>query len=966
MNKKQFISFICLFSVIVAMVVFAGCNSNDSNQKETGTIEWPKVHQETKPWTRWWWHGSAVNKQDITNMLEAFKKAELGGVEITPIYGVKGGEDDFIDFLSPEWMDIFVYTLNEAKRLGLGVDLANASGWPFGGPWVNQEMACKNMVSKVFRLKGGQSLTEKIQYTQEPHLAVQSRLRLKIEDIKEPVYANENLQKYAFDQIRYKRDLPVIVVTANRVGNKPDEFSEVIDLTGFVKNGVLDWVAPEGDWLICALFQGDHGKMVERAGPGGEGNVIDHFSAEVIDKYLKHFDKAFSGYDVSYLRHYFNDSYEVDDATGESNWTPEFFAEFNKINGYNLEKHLPALLGLADNDTNSRVLYDYRKTISDLLLYRFTQNWQAWAKKQGKGIRNQAHGSPANILDLFAASDIPEIEGSFLERLTVLELKSATSAAHVTGKSLISSESATWLKDHFESNLGDVKAHLDSTFLGGVNHIFYHGTTYSPQNAPWPGWLFYAAVHFTPANTLWDDFEALNVYATRVQSFLQAGKPSNDILLYYNIADLWSSPSDDWLYRIKTFDNVSMKECGEYFHNNGYSWDAISDKQLLNVGFNKSGLVTGGNTYQTIVVPETKYMPVETLEQLFNLAKQGATILFYKNIPSEVPGLSDMKQSRAKLESLLGSINFSDNNCARIAQHGKGKIVVSNDLSCLMNVSDVKAESMYAQNIKCIRRLKDDGNFYYFISNTNSESVSDWLELNADFRSAAIYCPMTGKDGYATTRRNNGKSELFLQLKPHESIVIETFSKEHSGDNYPFYQTSGDEIELKEWTISFTKGGPTLPRTITTSELNSWTEQGGEYVAFSGTAEYTTNIPSLTSMTDTWLLNLPDVHESAAVFLNDEYLGTLFSKPYSIEIPAKLLKGNDKLVLKVSNLMANRIIDMDKKGIEWRIFYNTNINAIKESNMGQNGMFTAKHWSPKASGIIGTVTLNPLSKTTIK
>ena len=73
-----------------------------------------------------------------------------------------------------------------------------------------------------------------------------------------------------------------------------------------------------------------------------------------------------------------------------------------------------------------------------------------------------------------------------------------------------------------------------------MNHIFYHGTCFSPQEAPWPGWLFYAAVHFHPNNPFWEDFKYLNQYVTRVQSFLQDGTPDNDVLLYYNIADVMS------------------------------------------------------------------------------------------------------------------------------------------------------------------------------------------------------------------------------------------------------------------------------------------------------------------------------------------------------------------------------------------------------------------------------------------
>ncbi|MFI5129722.1 MAG: glycosyl hydrolase, partial [Chitinophagales bacterium] len=98
-------------------------------------IKWPAITKTMKPWTRWWWEGSAVNKADLTWNLQQYQKAGLGGVEITPIYGVSGSEKQFVDFLSPQWMQMLMHTLNESKRLGLGVDLANATGWPFGGPW---------------------------------------------------------------------------------------------------------------------------------------------------------------------------------------------------------------------------------------------------------------------------------------------------------------------------------------------------------------------------------------------------------------------------------------------------------------------------------------------------------------------------------------------------------------------------------------------------------------------------------------------------------------------------------------------------------------------------------------------------------------------------------------------------------------------------------------------------------------
>ncbi len=164
------------------------------------------------------------------------------------------------------------------------------------------------------------------------------------------------------------------------------------------------------------------------------------------------------------------------------------------------------------------MIYDYRSVIDELILYNFTHVWKNWAGKQKKIVRNQSHGSPANTLDLYSVVDIPETEGT-----DVLRFKFASSAANVTGKQLVASESATWLNEHFLSSLGDVKKAIDLYFLGGVNHIVYHGTAYSPKEVAWPGWLFYAAVHFQQTNPQWKDFHALNTYITRVQSFLQQG-----------------------------------------------------------------------------------------------------------------------------------------------------------------------------------------------------------------------------------------------------------------------------------------------------------------------------------------------------------------------------------------------------------------------------------------------------------
>ena len=107
---------------------------------------WPAVTRESRPWTRWWWLGSAVDEAGLTRQLELLAAAGFGGVEICPIYGAKGWEDRYVPFLSPRWMELLAHTTREAQRLGLGVDLTTGTGWPFGGPWVGDEDASSSLV----------------------------------------------------------------------------------------------------------------------------------------------------------------------------------------------------------------------------------------------------------------------------------------------------------------------------------------------------------------------------------------------------------------------------------------------------------------------------------------------------------------------------------------------------------------------------------------------------------------------------------------------------------------------------------------------------------------------------------------------------------------------------------------------------------------------------------------------------
>src|SRR3982750_1535674 len=126
-------------------------------------LAWPAITSQTKPWTRWWWLGSGVDKPNLTRLLEQYAGAGLGGVEICPIYGAKGYEDGYVDFITPRWMEMLGHTTTEANRLGMGVDLTTGTGWPFGGPQVSAEIASAKAVIKAYDVAaGGAPLREEL------------------------------------------------------------------------------------------------------------------------------------------------------------------------------------------------------------------------------------------------------------------------------------------------------------------------------------------------------------------------------------------------------------------------------------------------------------------------------------------------------------------------------------------------------------------------------------------------------------------------------------------------------------------------------------------------------------------------------------------------------------------------------------------------------------------------------------
>ena len=525
-------------------------------------------------------------------------------------------------------------------------------------------------------------------------------------------------------------------------------------------------------------------------------------------------------------------------------------------------------------------------------------------------------------------------------------LKFSSSAAHISGKPLTSSESFTWLREHFNTALSQCKPEVEDLWLNGVNHVFLHGSTYSPKRAEWPGWKFYAAVNFNATNTIWEDAPGLFSYIASCQSMLQEGTSDNEALLYWPVYDNWGKFLDGSLfiqYNIHSLNawlhGTSFYETARLLMQNGYGLDFISDNFIARAQVKNGKIVLPGGTFKALVVPYCEKMPLITLEKLFALKKAGGTVIF-EGLPESVPGFYQYERRHKEL--------------ARLLMENKTVVPVVTNVERALQTAGVYPETLVDTGLKYIRRDVDGEKNYLLVNHTPKE-IYGFIPLAIGNKEVVIFDPMTKDYGNALVQKKADVTLVKLQIKSGQSFILKT-EQVASKKKWKYYKNAADEIGLNgDWEITFDKGGPQLPPKAKISKLESWTTLSPEAEAFSGSATYRLQFSAPNIAADTWKLDLGDVRESAKVWLNGAFIGDVWSVPYEINL-GKLKKGKNTLTIQVTNLGANRVRDMEMRGKEWKHFYE--INMVNKDYK----KFDATKWDVAPSGLLGPVLITPLKQ----
>src|SRR5436853_133630 len=727
---------------------------------------------------RWWGFGPAVIKPELEREMRLMKEGGIGGFEVQPVYpllpDVPAGGIRNLPFLSDDFMDALRFTSAKARELGLRMDLTLGSGWPFGGPMVSIDDAAGMLRTERVKVDGSTRRVPMPNLTAgEKFIAV--------------FLAHTQGQTIASDSLRELTDIRDGVVRL------PANLESANELLFFISSRT--------------------GMQVKRPAVGAEGYVLNHLDSVATQNYLKNVgDPLMQAFGANPPHAIFCDSLEV---YGQD-WTSDFLEEFKRRRGYDLKPYLPALIADMGPKT-SAIRHDWGQTLTELLNERFIAPLHDWSKRHKTLLRMQDYGNPAAALSSNADVDLPEGEGPQWKVLRASRW--ASSASHLYGRPVTSSETWTWLHSPvFRATPLDVKAEADLHFLEGINQLIGHGWPYTAEGVEYPGWRFYASGVFNEKNPWWIVMPDVAVYLQRMSYMLREGKPANDVALYLPNSDAWANFTAGHDHMIETLRDVVGPDLIPRVLEAGYDFDFFDDEALKKIGrVEKGAFVLGQNRYKAVILPGVERIPLATLQKLEEFARGGGIVIATRRRPEIAPGLKATEAEQNQLREISRRMFEGTNAPAHFVADENAQL--GNMLKSLLH-ADV-ALSPSVPEIGFIHRQMADAEIY-FVANTSNVSQS----VKATFRVAGLqpewWNPFNGRVTPAVVQsRQEGGTTIALDLEPYGSRLL-VFSKrtlpQSAKQSAP---AVASPVDLSNgWRVSF--GENSAP--VQMDSLRSWTE----------------------------------------------------------------------------------------------------------------------------------------------
>ena len=894
-------------------------------------------------WTWWFWLGDKVDKASITADLEALKAQGIGGVTVYSISG-PGVQGMGPNYMSTEWRDMWKHTLKEAERLGLGVSTMLCSGWNAGGPWIQPEQACKKHVHAELIVTGPQHFKAKLPLPSIDKrfycdVAIQAFPVIDGQPLKQsgpsPLMALKALSNTVSGQAPTREINGAVLspLSSEELGRAIAPAS-IVDLTArCTADGELEWDVPAGKWKILRTGFTLTGAKTSWSSPTGVGFESDPLDAAAMEFQFAN-TAALLAEDAGSLAGKVFRSVQIDSwEINHPNWTACLLEEFKQIRGYDPRPYLPTLSGqLVENDEISdRFLYDYRKTVGDLVAENYFGRLSKLAEKSGIVQQSEAGGvcSPKSMaldcLKNLGRCAIPMGEfwqdGSWVEANQNKNGKQTASAAHLYGKKIAAAEAFS-SSIHWVDSPASLKPTADRAFCEGFNHFFIFSSATRSEDGL-PGTEFCAGTHFNRKITWWNQSRGFNDYIARCSQLLQQGLFVGDVLFYNG------DQCPNFVGPKQVYPSVGP----------GYDYDVCNSEILLTrlaVGGGRI-VLPDGMSYRLLVLPESATMPVEVLSKLKDLVAAGMTVVGPK--PVKAPGLKEYPQCDQQVKAMADEL-WGDCDGKNVTERafGKGRVVWGKSVREVLFAAGVQPDFTYVDAqpgafLDWIHRSVD-GTQIYFIANRTNRAEKATCMFRVQGLQPEIWDPVTGaKLDVVTFSQGDDGTRVALEFPAYGSKFV-VFRRQKPEVSSQKLEANAREmrpvLELTgPWIVTFDPkgGGPEQP--VVFGDLSDWTAQSDPGIKYySGKATYrkTFDYPEPGTLNPLFL-DLGELNSLAEIRLNGTSLGVLWTKPYRMDLSATIKKGSNTLEIDIINLWPNRLIGDGKLPAEKR-FTQTNIDKF--------------------------------------
>lgn len=696
--------------------------------------------------------------------------------------------------------------------------------------------------------------------------------------------------------------------------------TDVIDLTSKMSaDGKLDWTPPPGDWVVLRFGYSLLGITNHPATAEATGLEVDKMDRRYVknyfEKYLDSYKETVGADEMGKkgIRYVINDSWEA----GSQNWTDHMVDQFKKLRGYDPVPWMPVLTGqvVESAEASDRFLWDFRKTIADLIANEHYGQLEETLHEHGMGHYGESHESGrAFVADGMEVKKFNEVPMSAMWTQTpgVNEIqygynaddRESASVAHIYGQNIAAAESLTAAAAPWAWSPATLKPTADQELLNGINRFVIHESAHQPLVGPKtaPGMTLGPFGQWFNRNETWAEQAGAWVnYLARSSYMLQQGHFGADLVYFYgedsNLTAIFEHKSPD----------VPA----------GYGFDYINADALIHELRVKDGLIVtrSGMNYKLLGLdPYSRHMSLPVLKAIHQLVQDGATVAGPK--PTDDPSESD---DRAQFKQLSDEL-FGDGSGVHTV--GKGKMYAGQNLGDVFKAMSVAPDFDYSKtsgdtNLQFVHRKLSDGDLY-FVDNRSDHSQTVDASFRVTGKAPELWYAETASSKPVSFKIADGRTTVPLQLEPWGTVFV-VFRKPTTETTHTLPEVSELNVGSVDgtWTVSF-QPDRGAPASITMDKLQAWNDSsdpGVKYFSGVGTYAKTVQAPSdWFKQGSNLYLDLGDVKNLAEVMVNGKNLGVVWHTPYRVDVTGILKPGANQVEIKVVNAWVNRLIGDQQPG----------------------------------------------------